>query len=315
MYLKKRSYLDTYCNTNSVLRNASKVTKLNKRRFYTILISSLVYGFLFIYSINSRRNGIQNDVINDIIQIIMIVSMIVSIIGLVLFFISYFSKKFSQKLNGIKYSVQNAIYIFLDWLSMISSCCVVAFFCFLFIFVVAEVSGDSMYPTVNDDSRVLVSYLSKIDRFDVVVAYITEEDNILDPTKMNVADYPKHYIKRVIGVPGDSVSWRNGILTINGEVIDEYYFDDATKANHKRQPGVEFPLENGETSSYRLRDIEYGNMQNHTVVDVIPDGYYLVMGDNRGVSRDSREVGLIPFKNIEGKVILELNGLKIESVK
>lgn len=79
-------------------------------------------------------------------------------------------------------------------------------------------------------------------------------------------------VKRVIGLPGEHVKYEDGILYINNKPIDDKFSDI--------------------TSNYDLSYLGY---------DVIPEGYYFVLGDNRTKSSDSRMIGLISEEDIEGK--------------
>lgn len=79
----------------------------------------------------------------------------------------------------------------------------------IFIATPVKVDGDSMYNTLNDNDIVLLSKLSSIDRFDIIV--LKENDN-------NVT-----IIKRVIGMPGDKVKIRNNKIYINNKIIEDEY--------------------------------------------------------------------------------------------
>ena len=151
-----------------------------------------------------------------------------------------------------------------------------------------------MYPTVYNESTVFVSYLDDVERFDVVVAYITPEDNLVSSFYGT-----EYYIKRIIGLPGDTVTWKDGVLKINGEIIKEDYIKLSIVGSGTSFDGI---------FSYK----KDGELQPTTTV--IPDGYYFVMGDNRGNSIDSRDIGLIPFKNIEGIAKYEFTGSGIERI-
>ncbi len=87
-------------------------------------------------------------------------------------------------------------------------------------------------------------------------------------------------MKRVIGLPGETVAYINNKLLINGEVVEETFLP-----------------ENIKTKDFDLTNIGY---------TIIPSGYYFVVGDNRGDSLDSRYIGLIPKKSIEGTVSFRL---------
>ena len=132
------------------------------------------------------------------------------------------------------------------------------------------VSGDSMVPTLKDKELLLlnkINYrLNDIKRFDIVVIQL---DN-------------KEIIKRVIGLPGEEVLYRNNALYIDGHEIKSDY--------------------NFETEDFSLKTI--CNCQR------IPDDKYLVLGDNRSVSADSRIMGLIDKEDIQGSVEISLWPIK-----
>lgn len=132
------------------------------------------------------------------------------------------------------------------------------------------VSGDSMVPTLKDRQLLLLNKINykfnDTSRFDIVVIKI---DN-------------KEIIKRVIGLPGENVEYRDNSLFIDGhELLNNYNFD---------------------TDNFSLKNI--------CNCDKIPEDKYLVLGDNRGVSADSRIIGLIDKDNIEGNVNISLWPIK-----
>ena len=126
-----------------------------------------------------------------------------------------------------------------------------------------------MYSTLDDKEILLLKkYDKSYDRFDVVVFNYNN-------TKL---------IKRVVGLPGDTVEYKDNKLYINGKYIKE-----------------EFLKNNQETYDFSLEDLGY---------ETLPDGYYFVMGDNRTNSTDSRVIGLVSAEDIEGTtnfVIFPLN--------
>lgn len=140
-----------------------------------------------------------------------------------------------------------------------------------FLFTPIVVDGESMMPTLKNGDRMVVNRIGymvgKPDRFDIVVFHAPEQ---------------KNYIKRVIGLPGDQVEYKNDQLYINGEAIPEPYLDQYKKEI----------TEGSLTDDFTLEDI--------TGKDKIPKGYIFVMGDNRRYSKDSRHIGLIAIDEIIG---------------
>ncbi len=146
------------------------------------------------------------------------------------------------------------------------------------------VRGDSMYDTLKDGEVLFlnkINYrLSEIKRFDIVV--IKDLDNDL-------------IIKRVIGLPGDNIEYKDNVLYINGEPYNKRFTDDITE---------DFTLED----ICKIHEVGCTNK--------IPKDMYLVLGDNRDVSADSRIKGLIKKSQIQGKATYRLWPLnQIGSIK
>ena len=108
------------------------------------------------------------------------------------------------------------------------------------------------------------------------------------------------YIKRLIGLPGDRIQVRDGVLSINGkpvprEAVGEFVADDGTTVPQYRET-----LPNG--VSYLTLDLSPSSAGDNTREFVVPDAHYFMMGDNRDNSLDSRfDVGYVPFENLVGK--------------
>ena len=146
------------------------------------------------------------------------------------------------------------------------------------------VRGDSMDTTLKDGQVLFLSKISykihDIKRFDIIVIKDKDDDLI---------------IKRVIGLPGDDVSYRNNKLYINNKLVQDEY-------------GI------GETDDFTLEDI--CEINNDKCKGKIPSGMYLALGDNREVSADSRMKGLFSKEQILGKATLRVWPLtKIRIVK
>jgi signal peptidase I len=140
----------------------------------------------------------------------------------------------------------------------------------VFIVQPVKVEGTSMLPRLHDGERIFVNKLiyydeyrwaPKIERGDIVVFWFPD-----DPSKS--------YIKRVIGLPGDVIEVREGIVRVNGRDVEEGYLDPRLNLSHRSQSPTD-----------------------------VRANYYFVMGDNRDNSSDSRSWGLVPKKYIYGKAL------------
>ena len=132
-----------------------------------------------------------------------------------------------------------------------------------FLFAPIRVNGDSMYSTLHDKDVMILNRLYKpkdIKRYDIIVIRYNK----------------KNIIKRVIGLPGDTIECVDNQLYVNGKIIKEDYLDKGTITN-----------------DFSLQDL--------FDVDTVPEGKFFVLGDNREVSLDSRSIGFIEPKDIEGQ--------------
>ncbi|MCR9120834.1 MAG: signal peptidase I [Phyllobacteriaceae bacterium] len=112
------------------------------------------------------------------------------------------------------------------------------------------------------------------------------------------------YIKRVIGLPGDTVQMRDGALFLNGEAVEREAIgtiDDVDITEQQRPVRVyRETLPNG--VSYRTLDVTQGTVGDDTREFVVPEGHYFMLGDNRDNSADSRfNVGFVPAENLVGR--------------
>jgi signal peptidase I len=154
---------------------------------------------------------------------------------------------------------------------------------YIFILRPFQVSGESMYPTFKDKEYILTNLIglrfSPPQRGDVIV-FKAPPDN------------EKDFIKRVIGEPGNKIVLKDGFVYINDVKLDESMY----LASDVRTYGGSF-----------LRD---------GVEQVVPDGYYFVLGDNRPYSSDSREWGFLKQTDVIGKsffVYWPLNTIRVVS--
>lgn len=146
-----------------------------------------------------------------------------------------------------------------------------------YLFYPFQVVGDSMVPTLESGDRLILNKLTDVDRFDIVVFPAPDGSE-------------EEYVKRVIGLPGDEITYFQDELYINGEKVEEHYLE-ALREGSTQQLMADFTL-------YSL-DATAG-------YSVVPEDMYFVLGDNRNVSKDSRVFGFIPAAQIEGTADLRL---------
>ena len=130
----------------------------------------------------------------------------------------------------------------------------------------------------------------------------------------NPADTSVDFIKRVIGLPGDTIQMKDGVLFLNGKVVPKKPLDNFIDDEEKDENGepkvisrYTETLPNG--VSYMVLDEIPDNRLDNTDVYTVPEGHYFMMGDNRDNSQDSRVlnyVGYVPEENLVGKAQIVL---------
>jgi signal peptidase I len=145
---------------------------------------------------------------------------------------------------------------------------ILAFIIRTFFLTPIVVEGASMEPTLQNQDRMIVTKIGEPKRFDIVIFHATEEQD---------------YIKRVIGLPGDRIEYKDDILYVNGTAYEEPYL------NEYKQNIISGTL----TESFSLEDTPVGSQ-------TVPKGHLFVMGDNRRHSQDSRHIGAIPMEKVIG---------------
>ncbi|KKK36431.1 signal peptidase [Mesobacillus campisalis] len=162
-----------------------------------------------------------------------------------------------------------------QWLKAAAAGVIIFAFIRIFFFTSYIVEGESMMPTLEEGNKLVVYKIGfqpeELERFDVIVFHANKKED---------------YVKRVIGLPGDEIEYRNDELFINGKKVDEPFLE---KYRAKAFNG-------SLTGNFTLEEI--------TGKKKVPEGQLFVMGDNRHGSWDSRHFGYIPVKEVVGKVNL-----------
>ncbi len=119
-------------------------------------------------------------------------------------------------------------------------------------------------------------------------------------------DNETDYIKRIIGLPGDTIQVREGVLYLNGEIVPrkrvEDYLETNRYGNVYRVPQYVETLPSG--VHYNVLDMDANGALDNTMVYTVPEEHYFAMGDNRDNSADSRVlngVGFVPAENLVGR--------------
>ncbi len=194
-----------------------------------------------------------------------------------------------------------------------------------FLYEPFKIPSESMLPTLEAGDFILVNKFTYGVRIPVLNEKITE-GNAPQRGDVMVFRYPvdprKDFIKRIVGVPGDVVTYKNKRLTINGTPVPASVLGSQTHADpnlllrrfevfgeklgekeHRAYADPLMPSVNlgGVRNFPNAENCEYNN---EGVSCKVPAGHYFMMGDNRDNSDDSRYWGFVPEKNIVGKAVL-----------
>ena len=206
----------------------------------------------------------------------------------------------------------------LDWTAGLFPVIIAVFLLRSFLFEPFKIPSGSMIPTLLVGDLILVNKFHYGLRLPVINVKLTE-GNAPARGDVMVFRYPPKpsvdYIKRVVGLPGDTVAYLNKRLTINGqpvatESVPEFFDEDAMRyfKQYEEQLGIQKHrlLNDSDRPAFipGAEDFMGKDGCNYTVEGVtckVPQGHYFMMGDNRDNSMDSRYWGFVPDKNIVGK--------------
>ncbi|MGQ7657911.1 signal peptidase I [Streptococcus suis] len=156
-----------------------------------------------------------------------------------------------------------------------------------------SVDGHSMDPTLQHQEKLVMFKTTSIDRFDIVVASETDSDG-----------KEKLIVKRVVGMPGDTIRYENDVLYINDQEVDEPYLDEYLAAFQKDKLQEEYAY-NKQFQAVAQAAQAFTQDANRSInfSVTVPEGQYYLLGDDRLVSLDSRSVGTFARDKIKGEVV------------
>jgi len=208
----------------------------------------------------------------------------------------------------------------LDWTAGLFPVICVVFLLRSFLFEPFKIPTGSMIPTLHVGDLILVNKFTYGVRLPVINKKIIPMN---DPQRGDVMvfRYPPNpnvdYIKRVIGLPGDQISYINKELRINGELVKRAalpeFFDETqttyTPQFEEKLPGYDKPHKlliypNTSASNQPMLQFAFFEQCSYSIEGIqckVPPGHYFMMGDNRDNSQDSRYWGFVPEQNIVGK--------------
>jgi signal peptidase I len=166
--------------------------------------------------------------------------------------------------------IKPAFKIFLDFFEITIICTLVFIIMYFFVGQLLEVTGDSMYPTFHDKEQIIAEKISvkvkDLKRGEILIFEHPQEKGRL-------------LIKRLIGLPGETIKIKNGKVYINGSELSESYLASNVTT---------------EGQNYLKEGLDY----------TVPDDSYVMMGDNRLKSTDSREWGFVSKELIVGRGVI-----------
>lgn len=216
----------------------------------------------------------------------------------------------------------------MDWTAGLFPVIAAVFFLRSFLFEPFKIPSGSMIPTLHVGDLILVNKFHYGIRLPVINYQVTSGTPVQRGDVMVFRYPPKpslDYIKRVVGVPGDKITYLNKKLTINGQPVSKVSipeFFDADNMRYSKQFEEDLPigstpadmsvlrkihLLNEETAPNFVSGIDDFAFKENCTYSVeglectVPAGHYFMMGDNRDNSLDSRYWGFVPDKNIVGK--------------
>jgi signal peptidase I len=215
---------------------------------------------------------------NNLGSILFTFGFVVSLVFTIFIWVFLYSKKdFNFSNNGKK------IYESFDIISIIPIFIVIIVVLNTFILSPASVTRTSMEPNYYEGDNVFILHTSNYQRFDVVIVLAEEGVYVPETGGYTLNEY---YIKRIIGLPGETVTLKDGDIYIDGVLLDD--------------PTVL------KTGAATYCTVGFNVDENAECTFVVPEGEYFLIGDNREASFDSRALGPFKEENLYGKVLFKL---------
>ena len=174
---------------------------------------------------------------------------------------------------------KSSIFMFFDTLRFVAIGLLVGILLVVFVVQRNDVYGSSMEPTLQSGDAVFVQmitcYTGNFKRGDIVT---------IDAKGMDGYSHEENLIKRIIGLPGETIKIEDGYVYINGQLLDESDYLPADTMTYVRAEGI---------------------AKGYNEITLGPDEYYC-MGDNRGASNDSRLIGPFKKSQLESKVMMRI---------
>lgn len=312
---------ETESNDETLRKLALENLELKKkvqRRLLKILIgfvlSTIIYYICKVFDPfkNLQNNPeVQTNEMFKYIKYVMFVCSLISAVGLVLAFLSKFKIVWEMSIKGLKTLVEVC-----EWIVILPICIAISSFLFSFVFTITVVDGTSMSPTLLPKEQLVLTYDDSYERFDIVVIDVDVSVYKNLQTIYNSNSHQTLYVKRIIGLPGDYIDYKEigGVtyLYINGERVDETFFNGAIHNTYYESLTSSYPF-----SWKHVCDISAEKcVDNGSGQMVIPEGYYFVLGDNRTNSVDSRKMGVVREEDIIGIIKYRMSSfLNFEKIK
>lgn len=237
---------------------------------------------------------------------------IVLISGLIVLFDNLFLAKkrklaFAEKNKKLVTPTEMKVPIIIDYARSFFPILLIVFFIRSFLFEPFRIPSGSLEPTLLIGDFILVN------KFDYGIRLPVAHKKIIEKSTPQRGDiivfrWPPNpsidFIKRVVGVPGDHISYINKVLYINGKEVPQIFQQKAVSLDEN---GVSQNVIEKQEDFFGIKHAIFQNPEanNGDFRDVVvPPGMYFAMGDNRDNSADSRFWGFVPEENIVGKAVL-----------